>query len=321
MIGDMLHWTSQARGHALGVTLLLLAIVLPNRAAAQVDPVPDDATASAGAQRDTPDGATTKEGPTTPLPSTGEPPTTPIDGSKSQLPIAYTKTRSSDAEPQPEEQPEPSRHSSGVARMRWLIHLALVHNTLSSDDFNDSTGLLRPTADGAEGVLLPTLGSGNGFLVGVSLGWDAQRVGSAGFSTGLTYSATWLSPQSAQTPAPLDAMVLHELELPLRVSVLAAPFLRPYLQASYGLGFFALSGVHASANASGVAAFDSNSTLFAARSLGFGLGTLFRLGDHLSVDALVGYRVLFISSVDGTPPPGDLGVGGWTLRLGPTFFL
>ncbi|MEO7033362.1 MAG: hypothetical protein ABI548_05830 [Polyangiaceae bacterium] len=197
-----------------------------------------------------------------------------------------------------------------------------MHNTLSSNDFNDSKALVRPTADGgAEGVVLPTLGSATGFLVGLGIGWEARRVGSFGFSTGMTYSATWLSPQSAQTPAPLDTAVLHELEFPVRVSVQAARVLRLYLQASYGFGFLALSGVHVSANGGGGAAFDSNSTLVAGDSLGLGIGSLFRLGESASVDTFVGYRALSFTSVDGGQTPEHLNVAGWTLRLGPTFLL
>ncbi|MEO8905776.1 MAG: hypothetical protein ABI488_24830 [Polyangiaceae bacterium] len=314
----MLHRSSRAHSLAATVTLLVLVIALPTRAAALLEPALHDDAPPASVERDTSDDATKEE--PAPQPATSAPPAAPID--RSQPRVIYIKSQADDAAPQPVEQGDQDQQQSGIGRERWRLNLALVHNTLSSDDFNDSKVLVRPTANGgAEGVLLPTLGSATGFLVGLGIGWESRRVGSFGFSTGLTYSATWLSPQSAQTPAPLERALLHELELPLRISVQASGFLRLYLQASYGFGFLALSGVHVSTHGGGGAAFDAKSTLVAGDSLGAGIGSLLRLGDSAFLDAFVGYRALSFSSVDDAKTPEHLNAAGWTLRLGPAFFL
>jgi Outer membrane protein beta-barrel domain len=314
LIAGMSHWSSNASRRTAGVTLLLVATALPSRARAQPEPASVGENGPAMGEPSTQDGGIeAAHGP--PPASTTEPLPAPSGKSLSEPRVINVKSPAAASESVHAEEGQAVR-----ANVRWLLNLALVHSSLSGGDFDDSQALIRQTATGAEGVVIPELGSGTGFLVGLGYGLEPDRSGSVGVSTGLNYSATWLSPHSAQTPTPLDAAVLHELELPVRISVQVTRYVRPYLQLSYGFDFLSLSGVHVVGSGTG-AQFDSNSILFSGHSLGFEIGTLVRLADVVAVDAAIGFRALTITSVDGAPPPNDLSSGGWTMRIGPMFML
>lgn len=198
---------------------------------------------------------------------------------------------------------------------KWSLNLALVHTSLSGGDFDDGSVLTRRTRDGgAEGVLLPELGSGTGFVFGLAYGWEDSRVGSVSFSAGVSYSATWLSPHS--THAEDLTGVAHEIESPVRLALRVTRQLRPYLQVSGAIAILSLSGVHLTQSG-----FDSTSITLSGTSLGVGSGLLVRIVEGVEVDAFLGYRRFSITNVGDAPPRSTLNTEGWTLRLGPTLVL
>jgi hypothetical protein len=200
----------------------------------------------------------------------------------------------------------------------WTLSVALAHDSLSGDDFDDSQVLVRQEPGYApEVTVLPELGSGSGFSVGLGYGHFPNRVGSFGIWAGLSYSATWFGVSSTHT-GPLEKAVLHDLDFPLRCAYRVSRHFVPHLQASYGLGFLDIQGVHGSLD-EGTVWLDGTSSLFVARLLGVGVGSLFPLNDNVSIDAFVGYRVMVVSSIDGVEVD-DLTAGGWMLRLGPAIF-
>lgn len=205
----------------------------------------------------------------------------------------------------------------------WAINLAFAHNTLSGDDFNGSQALIRGAeSGGVEGVVIPELGSGSGFLLGLGYGLFPQGRGSFGFWSGLTYGATWLSPHSPNAPATSDSAILHDLEIQLKIAYRPSRSIIPYAQLAVGYGFLPITGFHAMVDpTSGNVAFDDNSVLLASRSFCFGLGSLFPITEGVSVDAFAGYRAFIVSSVDGQDLDDSLNAGGWQFHLGPAFFL
>jgi hypothetical protein len=81
-----------------------------------------------------------------------------------------------------------------------------------------------------------------------------------------------------------------------------------------------MTGIHGYLDGSGAVIFDQESSLFMGRSFDFGIGSLFRLTETLSVDAFVSYGALFVTSVDDYELDDSLNAGVLTLSLGPTMF-
>jgi hypothetical protein len=308
----------------------MLYVVSSPRAKAEPEPVPSEPATSSG------DGSLTAEpagsasateptlavSPTAPTPAV--PPPAPPSDAKARVIWADQPVAEDDAKraPLPASAPpngmdwdEPSKETKA-----WTLYLALSHDSLSGDDFDDSQAVVWQAAGYApEVTALPELGSGSGFIVGAGYGLSAERVGSLGFWTGVSYSATWLGVSSRHTPAPLEKAILHDLHFPLRVAYRATPRFVPHFQISYGFGFLAIEGVHGVVNGSTVQ-FDDASTLLASSLLGAGVGSLFLINEHVAIDAFVGYRVMVVSSIDGSELDGELIASGWMLRLGPAFF-
>ncbi len=214
-----------------------------------------------------------------------------------------------------------------VARSRklkpWALNFAASYVALSGDDFDGSKGVLVPGEGGAlDAVLIPELGSGAGFLLGVSYGVYPESPGSFGIWSGLTYAATWLSPHSPHAPTDSNRAILHDLTLPIRFAYRASRFIAPYAELAVGYGFLPLTGFHAVAGPTqGEVTFDGNSTLLLSTSFCFGVGSLFPINETISIDAFAGYRAFIVTNIDGHGLDDGLNAGGWQFHLGPAFFL
>jgi len=201
-------------------------------------------------------------------------------------------------------------------RKAWAINLAYGLNTLTGDDFDGSHALGRP----GEGIIIPKLGVGHGFMIGVGHGASAEEIGSFGYWSGLTYAATWFKPSSPYAPAATDSAILHDLEVQLRVAYRAARWLAPYLQLSVAYGFLPIKGFHAIGTSGDNLIFDNESMLFSNTSFGIGLGSLFPISEAISIDAFAGYRAFIVTNVDGQDLDDNLNAGGFQFHLGPAFF-
>jgi hypothetical protein len=205
----------------------------------------------------------------------------------------------------------------------WALNVAATYNTLSGDDFDGTHGVNVPgQSGGVDAVLIPELGSGAGFLLGINYGLYAESPGSFGVWTGLTYGATWLSPSSPNAPSNSNSAILHDIEVPFGIAYRVSRFVAPYVGFAAGLAILPLNGFHAVAGPTeGTVTFDNETTLLTGRSFSVGLGSLFPINETISIDAYAGYRALIVTGIDGNRMDDSLNAGGWQFHLGPTFFL
>jgi hypothetical protein len=298
------------------LALAIISLLSSQRAGAEPEPVPSTPS--------TPDhDSETATEPAVTVRVT-EPPPPPPDDAKASAIWAERPIAGEDAKHPPILAVSPqSDETEGTGARRakaWTLSLALAHDSLSGDDFDDSQVLVRQEPGyGPEVTVLPELGSGSGFSIGLGYGHFPDRVGSFGIWTGLSYSATWLGVSSRHTLAPLEKAILHDLDFPLRVAYRVSRHFVPHFEVSYGFGFLEMAGVHGSVD-EGTVWLDGTSTMFLARLLGAGVGALFPLNENVSIDAFVGYRVMVVSSIDGVELDDALTAGGWMLKLGPALF-
>lgn len=309
--------------HALSrpdLYLVVIGLLLPQNATA--DPAPAASTTAASVDGDgapTAEAATGGADPESPL---APPPSAPR--SKLGARVVWVERPAADDEakgpPILASSAQDEKNQAARPTKAWTLHLALAHDSLSGDDFDDSTVMIRQVPGYApDATAIPTLGSGPGFGFGLGYGQFPERIGSTGFWAGISYSATWLGVSSRHTPAPLEKAVLHDLDFPLRLVYRASRHFAPHFQISYGFGFLEMKGVHGDVDANMVT-FDNRSTVFVSRLLGIGVGALFPFNESFSLDAFAGYRVMVVSSVDGSELDDSLIAGGWMLRLGPALF-
>ena len=247
------------------------------------------------------------------------PPVTPP--SPTAPPLTSTSSTHSTSSTDPPEEPAAGYRPHKLKP--WALNFAATFNTLSGDDFDGEKGVNVPGANGGvDAVLIPELGSGAGFQIGVGYGLYPERLGSVGFWIGVTYAATWLSPRSPYAPSDSNSAILHDVEVPMRLAYRASRSIAPYAQVAVGYGILPLNGFHAVAGSTqGTVSFDDETTVLVSKSFCFGVGSLFPINETVSVDAFAGYRAFIVTNIDGNGMDDGLNAGGWQFHLGPAFYL
>ncbi len=224
----------------------------------------------------------------------------------------------------PKQDPACETASSGLNRARpWTLFAALTHTAYGGSDFNGGGLLFLPSAGNRiDTTLVPSFGSGTGFLLGIGFGAMPGRTGRVGAFLDLTYSATWLSPRSVLTENELGQAVFHQVNVPLRFVYRPSRFVAPYLEGSVGGGWTDVAAVHGYVDLNSET-FESDGALghFGGMTLGVGVGSYFIVQEYLALDAYVGYGTFILASIKDIPLEEVMTAPSWTFRLGPTFFL
>jgi hypothetical protein len=191
---------------------------------------------------------------------------------------------------------EPSTEKRrGLDTRHYFLSLALIHGQVFGDDFEGTTALVAPGA----AVLLPKMGADTGVLA--SVGFGARTPGVGGYAFAFEYSQSWASTTFAG--ATLGAAKLVEFSIPTRLFLPGHRSVVPYLETAFGLDFLWVEG-----------AWESN---IAGHSFDFGAGVAFFVTDTFGIDVGLGYRAVFINSVNERAVADSVAAGRWLLRVGP----
>jgi hypothetical protein len=203
------------------------------------------------------------------------------------------------------------------------VFAAVTHTAYGGSDFNGGGLLFLPSASNQiDTTLVPALGSGTGFLLGLGVGFMPRRVGRAGAFVDLTYGATWLSPHSVLVEGSSGQSVFHQISVPVRLVYQPSRFFAPYMEASVGGGWVNVSRVHGYVDLNSEQfEVDGAESHFGGATLGIGLGSYFILEEYFALDAYVGYGTFILTSLKDIPLEDEMTAPNWTFRLGPTFFL
>jgi hypothetical protein len=200
----------------------------------------------------------------------------------------------------------------------FMFYVVPSYRTLSGEAFDGTRLAAWPSPEGVEVLLVPKLGGGIGFELGIGL----QLIRSAspfGVWMNFAYARTPLNVR----PFPIagggeQEAALIELALEMRFMYAVSKWLMPYVALSTHFGSLRVGGTHAVVRSNQVT-FDRKTVNLDGSVFGAGIGLMVPVISGLTFDASAAYRGMTFSTIDGIETDEGWTAGGWVVRIGPTF--